>query len=64
MMFALGQRVEQLSSLGMQPIVLAPPIIRMYFRKLIERHYPGVFVLSYNEVPTAVEIDVVGTVTT
>jgi len=53
---------ERISIMGLQPVILTPPIIRLYFRRLIERNFPSMPVLSYNEIPQSVNIEVVGTV--
>lgn len=53
---------EKVAVMGIQPVVLTPPIIRLYFRRLIERNFPSIPVLSYNEIPQNVNIEVVGTV--
>ena len=45
------------------PIILTSPIVRIYFKKLIEQTLPQVVVLSYNEVDTKVEIQSIGMVT-
>ena len=60
---SISEAVERLSIMGLQPVILTPPIIRLYFRRLIERNFPAVPVLSYNEIPQNVNIEVVGTVT-
>jgi flagellar biosynthesis protein FlhA len=48
--------------IGKQLVLLVSPAIRIYLRKLIERSLPGLPILSYNEVPTNVEIESVGMV--
>ncbi len=53
---------ERVSLLGLQPAILTPPIIRLYLRRLIERNFPSIPVLSYNEIPQNINIEVVGTV--
>lgn len=58
----LSKQVQKLVQLGQQPIVLASPIVRLYFRRLSEQSIPGLVVLSYNELDPGVEIQAVGTV--
>lgn len=58
----LSAIIEKNAVMGLQPAVLTPPIIRLYFRRLIERNFPSIPVLSYNEIPQNVNIEVVGTV--
>ncbi|MFZ5943690.1 MAG: flagellar biosynthesis protein FlhA [Bacillota bacterium] len=59
---SLAKAYEHSSLMGYQTVVLCPPVVRIYFRRLIERNYPGIPVLSYNEIPTNVEIEAVGAV--
>lgn len=58
----LSNQVQKLIQLGQQPIVLASPIVRLYFRRLTEQSIPGLVVLSYNELDPGVEVQAVGTV--
>ncbi|MBU3142294.1 flagellar biosynthesis protein FlhA [Clostridium sp. CF012] len=46
-----------------QPVILVSPKIRPAFRKLIEMVFPGIYVLSLNEIPNEVEIKTEGVVT-
>ncbi|MCQ2749326.1 MAG: flagellar biosynthesis protein FlhA [Clostridia bacterium] len=45
------------------PIILTSPIVRIYFKKLINDSLPNVNVISYNEVDSKVEIQSIGMVT-
>ncbi len=58
----VSKNVQRLLQLGSQPIVLASPIVRLYFKRLTENVIPGLVVLSYNEIDPGVEIQSVGTV--
>ncbi len=58
----LSREVEDYLKLGMQPIVLTAPIVRVYFKRLTERVFPSLIVLSYNELDDTVEIQSVGAV--
>ncbi|MGF7185988.1 flagellar biosynthesis protein FlhA [Desulfitispora alkaliphila] len=59
----LGQLIEQANQQGLTPIVVCPPIIRFYFKKMTERMYPNLVVLSYNELELDVNIQSIGMVT-
>lgn len=59
----LSKNIQRLVQLGNQPIVLASPIVRLYFKRLTENVIPGLVVLSYNEIDPGLEIQSVGTVT-
>lgn len=59
---SLNGIVEKTAYLGKQVVILASPLIRTYFHKLIERVAPGLPVLSFNEIPSNLEIESVGVV--
>ena len=59
---SLSNQVQRLMELGQQPIVLASPIVRLYFKRLVEQSVPGLVVLSYNELDPAIEVQSVGMV--
>lgn len=54
--------MQNLTSIGEQPIVLTAPIVRFYFKKLTEQMTKDIIVLSYNEVDSSVEVQSVGVV--
>jgi len=58
----LSKQVQKLMNLGQQPIILASPIVRLYFKRLVEQSIPGLVVLSYNELDPDVQVQAVGTV--
>ena len=58
----LGAEVNKLTSMGRQPIILTSPIVRAYFKRLVEPVAPDLIVLSYNELDASAEIQSVGMV--
>lgn len=58
----LSKQVQKLMNLGQQPIILASPIVRLYFKRLVEQSIPGLVVLSYNELDPDIQVQAVGTV--
>lgn len=58
----LLKEMQKLTSVGEQPLILASPIVRLYFKRLTEQVAPGLVVLSYNELDPLVEIQSVGVV--
>ncbi len=56
----LAKHVEKLVQLGKQPVVLASPVVRLYFKRLTEQSIPGLIVLSYNELDPTAEVKSVG----
>lgn len=59
---SLSKQVQKLMQLGQQPIVLASPVVRLYFKKLADQAIPGIVVLSYNELDPDLEIQSIGVV--
>ncbi len=54
---------EKMVQSGKQPVILASPIVRLYFKRLTEHAIPGLVVLSYNELDPSLEVNAVGMVT-
>lgn len=53
---------EELSQRGITPVILCAPVLRIYFKRLIDRFIPNLVVLSYNEIDSDIEIEVLGMV--
>ncbi|MCX7772501.1 MAG: flagellar biosynthesis protein FlhA [Clostridia bacterium] len=53
---------EKMAQTGKQPIVLASPVVRLYFKRLTEHAIPGLVVLSYNELDPTLEVNAIGMV--
>ncbi|WP_046175040.1 flagellar biosynthesis protein FlhA [Domibacillus indicus] len=60
---ATAQQVEQASFMQQSPVILCSPAIRMYVRQLLERYFPQIPVLSYNELEPSIEVQSTGVVT-
>jgi len=45
---------------GLQPIFLCSPVARVHFRKMMEKFFPGIIVLSHNEITHDVNIRSLG----
>ncbi|OKL37122.1 flagellar biosynthesis protein FlhA [Domibacillus mangrovi] len=60
---ATAQQVEQASFMQQSPVILCSPAVRMYVRQLLERYFPQIPVLSYNELEPSVEVQSTGVVT-
>ncbi|MDM5295437.1 flagellar biosynthesis protein FlhA [Peribacillus simplex] len=59
---AIAAKLEELTLMDHQPILLCSPAVRMYARQLTERYFPNVPILSYNELESNVEVQSVGVV--
>ena len=55
-MNGLSQRIQQLISEGLPPVVLCSPQLRLPFRRFFETTFADLAVLSYSEIPAKVEI--------
>jgi flagellar biosynthesis protein FlhA len=59
---SLARIINELNMKGISPVVLTNPLVRMYFRRIIEDYFSFLPVLSYNELEPGVEVKSVGTV--
>lgn len=62
LMTQLKKEVAKLTSIGLQPIILTSPIVRIYFKHLTEQYIPDLIVVSYNEIEQDVQIQSIGMV--
>ncbi|MGI5858503.1 MAG: flagellar biosynthesis protein FlhA [Tepidanaerobacteraceae bacterium] len=60
---SLVKIINDLNMKGISPIVLTSPMVRVYFKRIIEDYISFLPVLSYNELEPGVEVQSVGTVT-
>lgn len=59
---SLQEELKRLTAIGLQPIILTSPIVRIYFRHLTEQYLPNLTILSYNEIDPSIEIQSIGMV--
>lgn len=59
---ATSEQIEHVRDLVQTVIVLTSPIVRIYFKKLVDQFYPRVTVLSFNEIDTDVQIQALGNI--
>ena len=59
----LGELRKKFNELGQTPVVLTSQIIRVYLARLIHPFYPDVYVLSFNEITSNVQIQALGNIT-
>ncbi|NLC68467.1 MAG: flagellar biosynthesis protein FlhA [Clostridiaceae bacterium] len=58
----VSKQVQKFIEIGQQPVVLASPVVRLYFKRLTEHVLPDLVVLSYNELDPGIKIQSVGMV--
>lgn len=59
-LMSVGQEVGKLQEKGLQPIILCAPQIRPALKKLTDRSFPTLVVLSWNEVAPKINVNSVG----
>jgi len=59
---SLEGEIKKLENMGKTPIIITSPIVRMYFRKMIQDYYQDLVVVSYNEIESNIELQSVGMV--
>ncbi len=56
------EQINKVKRLVQEPVVLTAPVVRVYFKKLIDQFYPDVTVLSFNDIDTNIQIQSLGTI--
>jgi flagellar biosynthesis protein FlhA len=57
---SVEENVEIAKGLGHAPVVICSATVRLYFYRLIHSSFPDVSVISYTELPTDVDIEIIG----
>ena len=59
----MAEHLKKFGDLAQTPVILVSQVIRGYFSKMITQFYPNVYVLSFNEVTSNVQIQALGNIT-
>jgi flagellar biosynthesis protein FlhA len=59
---ATTEQVDKIKELVQTPVILTSPIVRVYFKKLIDQFYPNIAVLSFSEIDTQIQIQALGNI--
>ncbi|MCI9566705.1 MAG: flagellar biosynthesis protein FlhA [Lawsonibacter sp.] len=59
----LAEYLKKFNDLSQTPIVLTSQVIRIYLSRMLSQFYPGVYVLSFNEITSDVQIQSLGNIT-
>ena len=59
----LGELRKKFNDLSATPIVLTSQVIRVYVSRMIAQFYPDIYVLSFNEITSNVQIQAIGNIT-
>lgn len=62
MVTSLQKMVNAFTTSGLQPIILCSPNTRIHFRKILEKFFPNIVVLSHNEIAREVNVKSLGMV--
>ena len=58
----MAEYIRKFNELSQTPVILVSQVIRGYFSKMITQFYPSVYVLSFNEVTSSVQIQAIGNI--
>ena len=56
------EQIGKLKELVGQPVVLTSPVVRIYFKRLIDQFIPNLTVLSFNEIDANIKIQGIGVI--
>jgi flagellar biosynthesis protein FlhA len=56
----VNAQIARVNELVHQPVILTSPIVRIYFKRLIDQFLPNLTVLSFNEIATNIQIQAIG----
>ncbi len=59
----LRDYIKIFADLGQSPVLLTSQVIRVYLSRLLSQYFPGLYVLSFNEIVGNVQIQSIGNVT-
>lgn len=59
---ATKNEMDKIRDLVPSPIILTSPIVRIYFKKLLDQFFPNITVLSFNEIESDVQVQALGNI--
>lgn len=59
---ASTEQINKFKDLVQTTIILTSPIVRVYFKKLVDQFYPNIIVLSFNEIDSDIQIQSLGNI--
>lgn len=62
LVLSLNETIQQVVKVGIQPIIMTSPTIRMYVKQIVERINDDIPVISFNELESDVEVQNIGVV--
>lgn len=62
MMQSLGKEIEKMVLKGYNPVLVCAPVVRINLKRVTERQFPQLVILSYNELSHGVQVQAIGMV--
>lgn len=59
---ATKTQLDKVRKLVSEPIILTSPVVRVYYKKLLDQFYPNITVLSFNDLDSAVQVQSLGVI--
>lgn len=59
---ASGDQIDKVKEIVPHSIILTSPIVRMYYKKLLDQFFPNVNVLSFSEIDGTIQIQALGNI--
>lgn len=56
------EQINKVKELVQLPVVITSPVVRIYFKKLIDQFYPNVTVISFNEIDSNIQVQALGNI--
>jgi len=58
----IGDELKKFNDLSQDPVILTSQVIRVYVYRMLEPFYPGIYVLSFNEISSNIQIQALGNI--
>ena len=56
------EQIDKMRKLVQEPIILTSPVVRVYYKKLLDQFYPKITVLSFNDLDPSVQVQSLGVI--
>jgi flagellar biosynthesis protein FlhA len=56
----VNAQINKVKEIVHQPVILTSPIVRIYFKRLMDQFLPNLTVLSFNEIDANIQIQAIG----
>jgi len=56
------EQLDKMRKLVQEPIILTSPVVRVYYKKLLDQFYPKITVLSFNDLDPSVQVQSLGVI--